>query len=180
MVGIALPQLAIDPTGDIEGESDAPLSIGKSSMAKSSAVGEEEDEEEVKRREMVETIQAGSAVLGLTLVQTWRNLDEPRVHRLQLATSKMMDSVVSNMELGARGSNTLGQQVAAHVSTQLQRGDDATTVLFAVTDEHHEQLWLSAAFGPRKGHASAAAFHVDHSPDDLAWKCMKVPHLTLI
>jgi hypothetical protein len=65
VVGIALPQLAI-AEGEGEDESEG---IAKSSIAKSSAVGEEEDEDEVQRREMIDFIKSGASVLGLNLIQ---------------------------------------------------------------------------------------------------------------
>jgi len=145
VVGIALPQLAIAEGQDVEGESAAQ----PSSVAKSSAVGEEEDEDEVQRREMIESIKSGSSVLGLNLMQTWRQLDEPRVHRLQLATSVMMDQVVGNEVLAAQGTKQLAKAVAAHLQAELSGvGTPPCTVVIAVCDENHDKVWLTSQCGP--------------------------------
>jgi len=147
VVGIALPQLAISEHEDPEGQSEG---IAKSSIAKSSAVGEEEDEEEVQRREMIEFIKSGASVLGLNLIQTWRQLDEPRVHRLQLATSKMIDACVTNIKSVAQGTKELAKQVGAHVCTAISAGmdDNATSVLIGVLDDNHDKVWLTSVVGP--------------------------------
>merc|ERR1719487_2639184 len=97
---------------------------------------------------MIDSIKAGSAVLGMTLVQTWRNLDEPRIHRLQLAMSNTIDSCVSNAELSAQGPKQLGKKIAAHMATEFSSNDASVSVLMGVMDDTHEQLWLTATEGP--------------------------------
>jgi len=173
VVGVALPNLAI-AEGEGEGESEP----AKSSAPPTSANGDELDEEELRRLEMIEPINAAAAQLGLSLMHTWRQLDEPRIHRLQLAMSKIMDDCVSNALLAAQGTKKLARIICKHMKAELSHSSSEATVLVGVMDDTHEQLWLSGESGPPllNGTGSTAElpahFHRDSNADDLVWKAI--------
>lgn len=169
VVGIALPQLAI-PQG--EGDAEGSEGIAKStvmSSVKGSTIGEEEDEEEMKRQEMIRSITAGAAILGMSLVSAWKNLNEPRIHSVQLALSSVVDAAVENNHVAARGATRLAKLASEHLHQELSYADAPVTVLMAVKDEHHEQLWFTAAHGPLDAEPPLT-LQRHNNMEDLAWQ----------